>query len=289
MVVDSDGDGIAHPALGAIGAMGNVILTRISPASHATQDQPPTIRRQPLPSVPLFPASHLVRAAGPNSLEEELCEVPRIVCSILSGTEHFLKAADDRRSFTREVEILGKVRDVGGTSRIAGLVHYDGDETALLGMQLENIEGETLAFAHMAAPAVDKERWADQIQETLGALHERGAVWGALKPENVMVGNSGDAIVVDFGGGFSPGYVDPGLAGMVEGDLQGLRRLRAELLATGEQPPGGTGIMQGVLGHCRARLRCDFFSGVLGRGVRPGEHCLREPGPGLHGHRLVSL
>lgn len=172
-----------------------------------------------------------MRAAGPDSFEEDLCEVPRVVRHVNTGREYFFKAADDRRSFTREVEILGRLRDLDlRTSRIAGLVYYDGEEAALLGMLLERIEGDTLAFARISAPAADKRKWTDQIDETVRALHVRGVVWGDARPENVTVSSSGDAVVVDFGGGWSPGYVDPELAETGEGDLQGLGRLREELL-----------------------------------------------------------
>lgn len=101
-----------------------------------------------------------------------------------------------------------------------------------MGMLLERIDGPTL---WCAASSIDKmPRWMRQIEETVGKLHQHGLVWGDVKPDNVMIGPAGDAIPIDFGGGYIPRYVDRELRETVEGDWQGIKRMRAELLGAGD-------------------------------------------------------
>jgi len=47
-------------------------------------------------------------------------------------------------------------------------------------------------------------------------------VWGDAKPENVLIDGSDDVWIIDFGGGYTQGFVEKEKAGTAEGDLQGL-------------------------------------------------------------------
>jgi hypothetical protein len=53
--------------------------------------------RSSLPSVPLFPASQLIRTAGPDSLETEFCDIPCLVRVISTGQEFFFQCSQDTR------------------------------------------------------------------------------------------------------------------------------------------------------------------------------------------------
>jgi serine/threonine protein kinase len=114
--------------------------------------------------------------------------------------------------------------------RLAGLVHWDGREDVLMGMLLEQIDGPTLFHAASRASAADKSKWMDQIDETVRELHQHGLVWGDVKLDNVMIAPSGDAVVIDFGGGGTLQYIDVQLHETREGDLQGIGKMRAKLL-----------------------------------------------------------
>ena len=46
-----------------------------------------------------------------------------------------------------------------------------------------------------------------------------------MKPDNVLIGEDGDAWVIDFGGGYNSQFADEELVGAADGDLQGLSRL----------------------------------------------------------------
>ncbi|KAJ5723074.1 hypothetical protein N7488_001109 [Penicillium malachiteum] len=71
----------------------------------------------------------------------------------------------------------------------------------------------------------DRLRWSTQIQDYVKCLHKAGVVWGDAKPENVLVDMKGDAWVIDFGGGYTQGWVDENKQETVEGDIQGVQRI----------------------------------------------------------------
>ncbi|CAG8982278.1 hypothetical protein HYALB_00004512 [Hymenoscyphus albidus] len=165
-----------------------------------------------------------------------MCQIPRVVRDLHTEEKFFFKAGDKRHGFRREVEILAKLKRISEhdpelrTSRIVGLVNWDGQESVLMGMLLENIEGITLHKAIMDASIDEKRKWMDQIEATVKSLHGYGIVWGDVKPDNVMIDSSGDAILIDFGGGGTLEYVDLEHHETKEGDLQGLKRLRSNFI-----------------------------------------------------------
>jgi hypothetical protein len=169
-----------------------------SSSSHRIE----TIDRSVLPIVPFFKASELVRAAGPDSLEEEICELPRHVRDVTTNQEYFFKAVDDETCFRRELVILANIQSlterslVLPTSKVAGLVYWDGQENVLMGMLLEWINGHTLMYRARSASITDRKRWMDQVDDTVTKLHTNGIVWGDVKPDNVMIGPSGDSLII---------------------------------------------------------------------------------------------
>ena len=68
-----------------------------------------------------------------------------------------------------------------------------------------------------------------QIITTIIKLHEAGIVWGDVKAGNVLIDSKHDAWVVDFGGGFTEGWVEKSHMKTIEGDLAGLVKIE-ELL-----------------------------------------------------------
>jgi hypothetical protein len=108
--------------------------------------------------------------------------------------------------------------------RLIGVVRQ-GD--GLLGMLFTWIpnKGVLSKARAAAAPPELRERWASQIQRSVDLLHKKGIVWGDAKAENVLVDQNDDAWVVDFGGGYTLGWVDEDKAGTLEGDRQGLVKI----------------------------------------------------------------
>ena len=104
----------------------------------------------------------------------------------------------------------------------------------LVGILLSYIETnkpryvETLAYRVRVGNCTTEEleRWTRELDSCIKELHRSGVVWGDAKPENVLVDGHDDVWVVGFGGSYTEGWVDTDKAGTVEGDLQGLERIK---------------------------------------------------------------
>ncbi|KAF5254509.1 hypothetical protein FANTH_767 [Fusarium anthophilum] len=108
--------------------------------------------------------------------------------------------------------------------RLIGVVRQ-GD--GLLGMLFAWIPNKgVLSKARAAAsPPELRKRWASQIQRSIDHLHKKGIIWGDAKAENVLIDQNDDAWVIDFGGGYTAGWVDEDKAVTLEGDRQGLAKI----------------------------------------------------------------
>ncbi|KAK4156996.1 hypothetical protein C8A00DRAFT_12093 [Chaetomidium leptoderma] len=85
-------------------------------------------------------------------------------------------------------------------------------------------------------PIPPRERWVSQIKEAVQQLHEGGVIWGDAKADNVLIDKKNDAWLIDFGGGYTEGWVDKEKANTKEGDLQGVERI-VEYLYSEEYEP----------------------------------------------------
>lgn len=71
-----------------------------------------------------------------------------------------------------------------------------------------------------------REKWGRQIKQTVDSLHEVDIVWGDAKPSNVVVDDlNNDAWLIDFGGGWTEGWVDKNLQNTKAGDQQAVERM----------------------------------------------------------------
>ncbi|KAF1846718.1 uncharacterized protein K460DRAFT_367460 [Cucurbitaria berberidis CBS 394.84] len=115
-------------------------------------------------------------------------------------------------------------------SRLLGVVE-DEHTSRIVGLLLSYIDCEntTLSCAAYASEHILRERWLKQITHSLKELHTHQIVWGDAKPDNVLIDVHDDAYLIDFGGGYTNGWVDKELMNTQEGDLQGLQRITAYL------------------------------------------------------------
>lgn len=172
--------------------------------------------------------------------EQTLYSMPQLVLADLDNSgnktlcffKHFGIASEER--MTSEIMVHQKVHDAKlgpevRVSRLQGIVytHHDGATYGLLLSLVDHEDGLTLQSAlTWDDPSRDlRERWAGQVRTTVEELHKAGAVWGDVKPENVLIDKEGNAWVIDFEGGYTEGWVDKDKAGTQEGDLQGLEKL----------------------------------------------------------------
>ncbi|KAF2791530.1 hypothetical protein K505DRAFT_363729 [Melanomma pulvis-pyrius CBS 109.77] len=107
--------------------------------------------------------------------------------------------------------LLGVVEDEG-TSRIAGLLLSYIDCTNNRTLRCSRWDRDQASL---------REKWVQQTSHAIHELHAHQIVWGDAKPDNVLFDVHVDAYLVDFGGGYTNGWVDKELMNTVEGDLQG--------------------------------------------------------------------
>ncbi|KAI1749916.1 hypothetical protein F4782DRAFT_549342 [Xylaria castorea] len=192
------------------------------------------VLRSALPSVPLILASQLKRLD--DGLEDaDLSDIPNKVRRVGTNEVLFFKGGFKDHGHLREIDILSKIEASEKftppfrTSKLVGLVVWDDDEASLMGLLLEFIEGESLLWRSTTEFTTTKAKWFSQVKMTVKQLHEAGLVWGDAKLDNVLVNEAGDAVVIDFGGGYTPEYIPRELQDTVEGDLMALKRIATEL------------------------------------------------------------
>ena len=112
------------------------------------------------------------------------------------------------------------------------------------------VRGERLDVRATRLPLADRLRLFDRICDAVSFAHARGIVHGDLKPANIMVGAHGEVLVLDWGGGRTPGYAAP------ESTRQPADA-RADIYALG-------------------RILRDLRSGLTGRALRPLDSIVRR-------------
>ncbi|QKX58174.1 uncharacterized protein TRUGW13939_05295 [Talaromyces rugulosus] len=140
----------------------------------------------------------------------------------------------------REIQAMVRLQETGlnKTLRVPtlhGLVQYQHEPDQICGLLLTYIEHhESLGFIEVhETPLALREKWILQIQQTIKALHSEGIVWGDAKPDNILVDKNDDLWFIDFGGSFTPGWIDEDKAETFEGDCQALDRMVDHLLGGG--------------------------------------------------------
>jgi len=136
----------------------------------------------------------------------------------------------DKKTAKHEIEVYTQIRQASlshlRTSKLFGLVR---DESGLLlGLLLYYIDCDATTLEYAIGPEISlstRQYWAAEISETLTHLHEAGIIWGDAKAPNILVDAHNDPWIVDFGGSYTPGWVEKDLAGAIEGDMQGLSRI----------------------------------------------------------------
>ncbi|KAH6953456.1 hypothetical protein DER45DRAFT_575905 [Fusarium avenaceum] len=145
----------------------------------------------------------------------------------------------DDRSFVNELEKYRSIRDAHldeslRISRLMGLVRNETGQTFGLLLSYIDCDRKTLlCAARPDTPSHIRQRWAEQVHDMVNQLHAAGIIWGDAKPDNVLIDNSNDAWLIDFGGGYTNGWVPKELSGSMEGDLHALQKIE-RFLKSGE-------------------------------------------------------
>lgn len=164
---------------------------------------------------------------------------------LVEGTEMFCKALGSAgglidTSVGRELGCLQDIRNSLSpqrdfTIRIPHLLGYarHADSNRIIGFLRQWIPGQRLRGMDVPKLSVQRrQKWMTQIRQSIHALHSKGVVWGDGKASNVIVDERDDAWLVDFGGGWTEGWVSEDLADTMEGDEQAISRIEQFLELT---------------------------------------------------------
>ncbi|KAF4436826.1 kinase subdomain-containing [Fusarium acutatum] len=149
------------------------------------------------------------------------------------GTIAFLKLVrrGDKQSLKNELDTYGKIDRAQldnkmRISRLYGLVRNS--DGVAFGLLLSYIDCKRVTLSCAVKPGTEvslRERWAAQVQEAIGQLHDAGIAWGDAKPDNILIDVNRDAWLIDFGGGYTEGWVPKTLTGTMEGDRIALEKI----------------------------------------------------------------
>jgi DNA-binding NtrC family response regulator/tetratricopeptide (TPR) repeat protein len=175
----------------------------------------------------------------------------------VTGLMVVLKLASSGSDPARALELEGRLladlehpRLVTLTDRFVGLTGFDGGPVT--GLATRWVDGPDLREAALGLPLEGRMRLFAGVLDAVAYLHRRGLLHLDLKPENVVVGEDGEPVLLDLGSarplhagpgeaGGTLGYASPevlrGEAPTAASDVYGLGAVLYELLAG--RPPFG--------------------------------------------------
>jgi serine/threonine protein kinase len=170
------------------------------------------------PGVPIFLPSEVVRLA---EIEDEIFKVKLHQSILCLKTVH---RTGNKENFIREVSNLRQCYHPN-IIRLVGLVQSPDNDGKVEGMVVDYVENARTLRNIETISACQFEKWERQIREAIEYLHSKDLVWGDAKPANILIGENDRAVLIDFGGGTTKGWVDHENSNTSLGDLQGLQRI----------------------------------------------------------------
>lgn len=152
-------------------------------------------------------------------------------------TVYFFKRVDPAQAppTKRELEVLKDIEDKGLHHKInvpvvKGIVRWygsGGSGNQMMGFLQTAIEDPTPLTRMLDSDVVEDKRqeWAKQARKAIKVLHDNDIIWGDAKADNFMVDRHGRLWIIDFGGSYTEGWVDPDLEETEEGDDMGVDKI----------------------------------------------------------------
>ena len=170
------------------------------------------------PDLPIFTASEI------EIVEEIVWNVSKIK---LENSIYCLKSVHrggGELALKRELSILPHCCHPN-IIRFVGLIEPVDRNDKIEGMIIEYIpNAKSLQDLEVITP-IECKRWTTQIQDAIEYLHKEGLVWGDAKAGNVLLREDSNVVLIDFGGGFTPGWVEQANSNTTQGDWQGFERI----------------------------------------------------------------
>jgi len=147
--------------------------------------------------------------------------------------------------FRQEIAMLRDLAHHPSVVTMCGLMQPRGGFVD--GILLSFQPGCTLHHVRSASKA-DAQRWKRQVTSALAHLHANNRVWGDAKPANIMIDDAEErsAVLFDFDGGTTEGFVSLDNAMSVQGDFEGLAAIDKFIDGLPAAATGGAAAGSGV-------------------------------------------
>lgn len=166
---------------------------------------------------------------------------PCLVKHRQSGEQMFFKTVDNNNTqpIKREIDILDKIEKKGLRQKfycpkLLGIVTCatpaeveKESRTSIMGYLQTAINQPTLLTTKLDSevPQDKRDAWAVKADEAKKILHENGIIWGDAKADNFVVDTEENLWIIDFGGSYTEGWVDPEIAETKKGDNMGVEKI----------------------------------------------------------------
>jgi len=127
--------------------------------------------------------------------------------------------------FIREISTLRKCCHPN-IIKLIGIVQAK-NSGKIEGMLIDYIENARVLGHVDSVSSHEYDKWTGQIGGAIKYLHGKQLVWGDAKATNVLVREDGNTVLIDFGGGYTEGWVDERHCNTLQGDLQGLEKIKS--------------------------------------------------------------
>ncbi|KAL5118691.1 hypothetical protein ACEQ8H_003368 [Pleosporales sp. CAS-2024a] len=148
------------------------------------------------------------------------------------GKEYFFKPVvpNEPGPVKREISILeklGKLHLDIKVPHLMGFVSFENSKTEILGFLLTPIASPRplTTLLQSSIPRSQRAEWATKCEKYVKTLHDNDIIWGDAKADNFMVDEDNELWIIDFGGSYTEGWVDPELNETLEGDDMGLEKV----------------------------------------------------------------
>ncbi|KAF2723051.1 hypothetical protein K431DRAFT_337633 [Polychaeton citri CBS 116435] len=152
----------------------------------------------------------------------------------IGSRRYFVKLVDvsDPQPTKRELHLLKRIEKLGLNKQfnvplVEGLIAYGNRKNQIMGfLQTEIIDPKPLTqMLDSKVPQDKRDAWAREAKRIKDILHENRIVWGDAKADNFMVDKHDKLWIIDFGGSYTEGWIDPELSETREGDDMGVERI----------------------------------------------------------------
>ena len=151
-----------------------------------------------------------------------------------TGETYFFKAVDSDAPKTTKRELwhlncIAKpdIVDKISAPRLIGFVAKNTSKTHAIGFLQQDIPNPTPLTNWLEAEVPQRKRdaWASEAERMKNVLHEHDIIWGDAKADNFLVDENDKLWIIDFGGSWTEGWIDPEIKETLEGDDMAMEKI----------------------------------------------------------------